>query len=143
MKNTKVLTKTFLGLLIATVGVVLFSMWNPKESLYEYLRMVPGLSFFAPYYFYYLKVNAACFILSGILSIFNNSFAILFQFLGSLMFALTYDNPFFAKTIELQVEKFIYLSCHIIIISTMLALGESETVSEETSETTKDESKKD
>eukprot|EP00826_Nyctotherus_ovalis_P057493 TRINITY_DN7863_c0_g4_i3.p1 TRINITY_DN7863_c0_g4~~TRINITY_DN7863_c0_g4_i3.p1 ORF type:complete len:145 (-),score=26.04 TRINITY_DN7863_c0_g4_i3:137-571(-) len=143
MGDIKVLARIFLGFLVATTGVLLFTLWTPTKSLYHYLDRLPGLRFLAPHYFYYLKANAACFIVAGTLTVFGNPFAVFFQLFGSLMFSATYDNPFFGKTGEDKLQKLIYLACHIIIIAAMTALAiESNEIKadEKTAKNTKEKS---
>ena len=130
MENLRSSARIFLGILIAVCGFTLFLVWDPSKALpglfNKLNEIVPFASVLAPHSIIYFKLCSVFFFIAGVLTAFNNQFAALFQMLGSFMFAITYDNPLIASKPEDKLLRCLYILCHLVIVSAIMAINETK-----------------
>ena len=114
MNYTKSVARIFLGLLL---------LW-PFIHILIYLKEFPILNQI-PIRIYLLG-NTLILFLVGLLIIFNVSFGVVFQIIGSVMAGLTFDNPMLTDYPQEKLTRLLYLACQIIIIMTLIALKEDQ-----------------
>jgi hypothetical protein len=135
MENLRSVGRIFLGSIIALCGAILLFGWDPSASLPNiFMKLSNKLSFFRyliPFSLMYFRINAALFLLAGIFIIAKNKFALLCQSIATFMFALTYDNPFLGSNMQEQLQRCVYVMCHGVILSTLIALKHVDTAPDE------------
>ena len=126
MSYTRFVSRILMGIFIAIWGLYLLFMVNSTAMLPEIFsdlnEYIPIFLHFLPYETYYFKLNSLLFVLSGIFIIIGSWYSILFQIIGSLMYCLTYDNPFIAKKMTIFYQKIFYLHCNLIVIFTIIEI---------------------
>eukprot|EP00826_Nyctotherus_ovalis_P028184 TRINITY_DN2223_c0_g1_i5.p1 TRINITY_DN2223_c0_g1~~TRINITY_DN2223_c0_g1_i5.p1 ORF type:complete len:157 (+),score=40.84 TRINITY_DN2223_c0_g1_i5:23-472(+) len=108
---------------ITAGGIYLLLFWDSSKTLPTVMTKVGEyfslFSYIARYEFYYFKLNALMFVLSGIFTIMGYWHSFLFQALGSAMYVLTYDNPLLPGYL---FSRIIYFQCHLIVVLTLFVL---------------------
>ena len=112
-----------LGFIILSCGLLLLFKWNPSTTLPDLLSRFEPLKALAPHAVLFFKINAVLFCLAGILAILNLKFAAIMQALGSLMFVATYDNPMLYEDWDSQVQRVIFILCHLTVIAALWQCG--------------------
>ena len=126
MEILRTIGRILLGALLVVSGLLLSLRMNPSGTLPGFLERLGPLKLIAPHFMIYFKINAALFSLAGLLLILNKKIGMLIQFLGSLMFIMTYDNPFLYQRFSEQAQRVFFILCHLMIIAAMSEMGDSK-----------------
>ncbi|MDR3547389.1 MAG: hypothetical protein P4M11_03795 [Candidatus Pacebacteria bacterium] len=129
MDKVRSAARLSLGLVITVCGAILLFNWDPSSLARIFHTMsasVEPAKYLIPIHWYFFKFNAALFLFAGIFTIVNNPLAVFLQTVATMMFGLTYDNPFLATKPADKILKCIYILCHGVVVSALMALSDYE-----------------